>query len=149
MSWVVAKPHFVALWCGVMRLITVQCINHTHAVLVYNLLTVLVMVVLLLLPPLLLLLLRIDRDNNRDNAHVDVAATFKGIIRAIRELAPAMKAANVRLFVRRGGPNYQQGLAAMKVMGEELGLPVEVYGPESSMTGICAAAIEFVKSFDK
>lgn len=79
----------------------------------------------------------------------DVAATFKGIIQAIRELAPAIKAANVRIFVRRGGPNYQQGLAAMKTMGQELGLPVEVYGPESSMTGICAAAIEYVKGFDK
>jgi succinyl-CoA synthetase beta subunit len=79
----------------------------------------------------------------------DVAATFKGIIQAIRELAPALKAANVRLFVRRGGPNYQQGLAAMKAMGADLGLPVEVYGPESSMTGICAAAIEYVKGFDK
>uniref|UniRef100_A0A383VJY3 ATP citrate synthase n=1 Tax=Tetradesmus obliquus TaxID=3088 RepID=A0A383VJY3_TETOB len=79
----------------------------------------------------------------------DVAATFKGIIQAIREVAPALKAANVRLFVRRGGPNYQQGLAAMKAVGAELGLPVEVYGPESSMTGICAAAIEYVKGFDK
>lgn len=79
----------------------------------------------------------------------DVAATFKGIIQAIRELAPAIKAANVRIFVRRGGPNYQQGLAAMKNMGQELGLPVEVYGPESSMTGICAAAIEYVKGCDK
>lgn len=39
---------------------------------------------------------------------VDVAATFKGIIQAIRETAPAIKAANMRLFIRRGGPNYQQ-----------------------------------------
>lgn len=37
----------------------------------------------------------------------------------------------------------------MKNMGQELGLPVEVYGPDSSMTGICAAAIEYVKGFDK
>jgi succinyl-CoA synthetase beta subunit len=37
-----------------------------------------------------------------------VAATFKGIIQAVQEAAPALKAANVRLFVRRGGPNYQQ-----------------------------------------
>lgn len=36
----------------------------------------------------------------------------------------------------------------MKQMGVELGLPVEVYGPESSMTGICQQAIEYVKSFD-
>jgi succinyl-CoA synthetase beta subunit len=38
----------------------------------------------------------------------DVAATFKGIIQAITEQAAAIKAANVRLFIRRGGPNYQQ-----------------------------------------
>ncbi len=52
----------------------------------------------------------------------------------------------MRLFVRRGGPNYQTGLAAMQAVGEELGVPVEVYGPEASMTGICAHAIEYVKA---
>lgn len=78
----------------------------------------------------------------------DVAATFKGIISAIRENADAIKASNMRLYVRRGGPNYQQGLAAMKEMGADLGIPVEVYGPESSMTGICKAAIEYVQSSD-
>jgi ATP citrate (pro-S)-lyase len=45
-------------------------------------------------------------------------------------------------------PRHAQGLAAMKALGPELGLPVEVFGPESSMTGICARAIEFVKSGD-
>lgn len=79
----------------------------------------------------------------------DVAATFKGIIQAITEQAAAIKAANVRLFIRRGGPNYQQGLAAMKDMGAKLGLPVEVYGPESSMTGICQKAIAYVQGSDK
>jgi len=48
--------------------------------------------------------------------------------------------------VRRGGPNYQTGLAAMKAVGEELSIPVEVYGPETSMTNICAKAIEYVKA---
>ncbi|KAI8469098.1 MAG: ATP-citrate lyase subunit A [Monoraphidium minutum] len=71
----------------------------------------------------------------------DVAATFKGIIMALRE-----QAARLRLFVRRGGPNYQTGLEAMKAVGAELGIPVEVYGPETSMTGICAKAIEYVKA---
>jgi ATP citrate (pro-S)-lyase len=37
----------------------------------------------------------------------------------------------------------------MKAMGAELGLPVEVYGPESSMTGICAQAITYVQGFDQ
>jgi hypothetical protein len=40
--------------------------------------------------------------------------------------AEAIKAAQLRLFVRRGGPNYQTGLAAMKAIGSELDIPVEV-----------------------
>lgn len=54
----------------------------------------------------------------------------------------------MRIYVRRGGPNYRQGLAAMAAVGAEVGIPIEVYGPESSMTGICKRAIEYVKSFD-
>jgi ATP citrate (pro-S)-lyase len=37
----------------------------------------------------------------------------------------------------------------MKDMGAKLGLPVEVYGPESSMTGICQKAIAYVQGSDK
>lgn len=47
----------------------------------------------------------------------DVAATFKGIIQAIRETAPAIKAANMKLFIRRGGPNYQQVWTALQMGG--------------------------------
>lgn len=78
----------------------------------------------------------------------DVAATFKGIIQAIRERVDAIKAAKMRIFVRRGGPNYKQGLAAMTALGKELGIPIEVFGPEASMTGICKLGIEYVKTFD-
>ncbi|EIE24609.1 ATP-citrate lyase subunit A [Coccomyxa subellipsoidea C-169] len=76
----------------------------------------------------------------------DVAATFKGIIQAMREKADAIKAAEMRIFVRRGGPNYQAGLALMRQLGTDTGIPVEVFGPETSMTVICAKAIEYVKS---
>ncbi|CAK0761088.1 ATP-citrate synthase alpha chain protein 2 [Coccomyxa viridis] len=75
----------------------------------------------------------------------DVAATFKGIIQAMKEKAEAIKAANMRVFVRRGGPNYQAGLALMRKMGEDTGISVEVFGPETSMTVICAKAIDYVK----
>jgi ATP citrate (pro-S)-lyase len=61
---------------------------------------------------------------------------------ALRERAQALKAAKMRVFVRRGGPNYQRGLQLMRDLGAELGLPISVYGPESSMTGICAEAIQ-------
>lgn len=75
----------------------------------------------------------------------DVAATFKGIISAIRERADAIRAANMRIFVRRGGPNYAAGLAAMRALGKELQIPIDVYGPEASMTGICKLAVDHVR----
>ena len=64
------------------------------------------------------------------------------------EKADAIKAANMKIFVRRGGPNYQAGLALMRALGEKIGVEIEVYGPESSMTGICKLAAEYVRSFD-
>ncbi|CAH9087873.1 unnamed protein product [Cuscuta epithymum] len=74
----------------------------------------------------------------------DVAATFNGIIRALKEKETKLKAARVSIFVRRGGPNYQRGLAKMRALGEEIGIPIEVYGPEATMTGICKQAIECI-----
>ncbi|CAA6662162.1 unnamed protein product [Spirodela intermedia] len=68
----------------------------------------------------------------------DVAATFNGIIRALRE-----KDAHLR---KKRRPNYKTGLAKMRVLGEELGVPLEVYGPEATMTGICKEAIDCVMS---
>jgi ATP citrate (pro-S)-lyase len=78
----------------------------------------------------------------------DVAATFNGIIEAFREKQDQIKAANMRIFVRRGGPNYKIGLQRMKALGEEIAVPIEVYGPEASMTGICKKAIDFIKDAD-
>ena len=37
-----------------------------------------------------------------------------------------LKAARMHLYVRRGGPNYQKGLAKMRALAEEIGLPIEV-----------------------
>ncbi|XP_076919578.1 ATP-citrate synthase alpha chain protein 1-like [Bidens hawaiensis] len=74
----------------------------------------------------------------------DVAATFNGIIRAMKEKEAKLKAANMHIYVRRGGPNYQKGLAKMRELGEQIGIPIEVYGPEATMTGICKQAIEYI-----
>ncbi|CAK8537059.1 unnamed protein product [Lathyrus sativus] len=74
----------------------------------------------------------------------DVAATFSGIIRALREKESKLKAARMHIYVRRGGPNYQKGLAKMRELGEEIGIPLEVYGPEATMTGICKEAIQCI-----
>jgi ATP-citrate lyase beta-subunit len=72
----------------------------------------------------------------------DVAKTFDGIIDAFKEYADRMKEVGVRIYVRRGGPNYEVGLARIKKAAEELGLPIEVYGPETHMTAIVKKALE-------
>ncbi|HNV69992.1 MAG TPA: ATP citrate lyase citrate-binding domain-containing protein [Candidatus Ozemobacteraceae bacterium] len=72
----------------------------------------------------------------------DVANTFTGIIMALKEYAAKLKKVNTRIFVRRGGPNYHQGLAKIKAAAEELGLPIQVHGPEYHMTRIVRDALE-------
>jgi len=37
----------------------------------------------------------------------NVAATFKGIIRALKEFKTLLIEKEVKIYVRRGGPNYQ------------------------------------------
>ncbi|KQC08656.1 MAG: ATPase [Candidatus Cloacimonas sp. SDB] len=72
----------------------------------------------------------------------DVAKTFTGIIQAIKEYKDKLKAANVNIYVRRGGPNYMEGLNNMKEVGIKLGIPIEVYGPETHMTKIVSMALD-------
>jgi ATP-citrate lyase beta-subunit len=66
----------------------------------------------------------------------DVASTFAGIIQAIEEYQQRLKEVDTRIFVRRGGPNYEAGLAMMRALGERLGVPIQVYGPETHLTSI-------------
>lgn len=71
----------------------------------------------------------------------DVAKTFTGIIQALTEFKQKLIDHNVRIYVRRGGPNYQEGLAKMRKLGETLGVPIDVYGPETHMTKIVSLAL--------
>ncbi len=50
----------------------------------------------------------------------NVAATFKGIIGALQEYKTPLINHQVRIYVRRGGPNYQEGLRAMRLLGESI-----------------------------
>ncbi len=72
----------------------------------------------------------------------DVANTFKGIIRALREYKIQLQDNRVRIYVRRGGPNYREGLRMMRELGHELNVPIEVYGPETHMTKIVSMALK-------
>lgn len=72
----------------------------------------------------------------------DVANTFKGIVRALKEYKEKLKENKVKIYVRRGGPNYKEGLRVMRELGEQLGVPIEVYGPETHMTKIVSMALK-------
>lgn len=74
----------------------------------------------------------------------DVAATFTGIQQALKDFHGKLQGAKVKVFVRRGGPNYKNGLRLMEELGRELDIPIDVYGPETNMTRICQLAGEWV-----
>ena len=72
----------------------------------------------------------------------DVKATFAGIVNAIKKSVEKLKKANVKIFVRRGGPNEKQGLELMREVGEETGIPIEIYDRHNSMTRPVARMVE-------
>jgi succinyl-CoA synthetase beta subunit len=72
----------------------------------------------------------------------DVAKTFKGVVMALEEYQQKLQEAGIRIYVRRGGPNYEQGLKLMRDLGQRLGAPIQVHGPETHMTRIVPLALE-------
>ncbi|GAA6023243.1 hypothetical protein JCM10207_005219 [Rhodosporidiobolus poonsookiae] len=75
----------------------------------------------------------------------NVAATFKGIITALKEYQHRLQEHKVRIFVRRGGPNYQEGLKAMRLLGETLGVEIQVFGPDDFITSIVPLGLGITK----
>ncbi|KAL8769483.1 MAG: hypothetical protein Q9209_004544 [Squamulea sp. 1 TL-2023] len=71
----------------------------------------------------------------------NVASTFKGVIRALREFASTLVEHKVQIWVRRAGPNYQEGLKNIKAVGQELKLDMHVYGPDMHVSGIVPLAL--------
>ncbi|CAH8628080.1 unnamed protein product [Heterobilharzia americana] len=70
----------------------------------------------------------------------NVAATFKGIVRALTEFKAKLQMHKIRIFVRRAGPNYQEGLRIMRELGHTINVPIYVFGPETHMTAIVSMA---------
>eukprot|EP00002_Diphylleia_rotans_P006483 TRINITY_DN15841_c0_g1_i1.p1 TRINITY_DN15841_c0_g1~~TRINITY_DN15841_c0_g1_i1.p1 ORF type:complete len:1117 (+),score=231.56 TRINITY_DN15841_c0_g1_i1:73-3423(+) len=71
----------------------------------------------------------------------NVAATFKGITRALTDFKDKLQACNTRIYVRRAGPNYQEGLQMMRDLSPVIKVPIEVYGPETHLTSIVSMAL--------
>ncbi|ODM94853.1 ATP-citrate synthase [Orchesella cincta] len=71
----------------------------------------------------------------------NVAATFKGIVTALQEFQTRLQEHKISIFVRRAGPNYQEGLRVVRDAAVQLGIPMHVFGPESHMTAIVGMAL--------
>ncbi|KAL0470571.1 hypothetical protein QR685DRAFT_257818 [Neurospora intermedia] len=71
----------------------------------------------------------------------NVASTFKGVIKALREYGKALIEHNTQIWVRRAGPNYQEGLKNLKAATQELGLNAKIFGPEMHVSGIVPLAL--------
>lgn len=66
----------------------------------------------------------------------DVAETFKGIIQAFQQYAKELRDNKVKILVRRGGPNAEQGLRAMSSLKQSHGLDIRVFGVDTTITAI-------------
>jgi len=78
----------------------------------------------------------------------DVAATFTGLIQAIETFRDDLKSHHVQIWVRRAGPNYQEGLRMMRECSYSTGLPIHIYGPETHVTAIVPLALGIAKIDD-
>ncbi len=72
----------------------------------------------------------------------NVKATFTGIVNVFREKVDAMKKANVKVYVRRGGPYEKEGLQMMKDIGKELDFSIEVHDRYTPLTRIVPIALK-------
>lgn len=71
----------------------------------------------------------------------DIRITFRGIIQALGEVKTELQKQGVKVFVRRGGPNQEEGLAMMKTFLEKENLFGDVCGPDIVLTDIVKKAI--------
>jgi ATP-citrate lyase beta-subunit len=72
----------------------------------------------------------------------DIASTFSGVIKAIAEYADQLSKQKVKVFVRRGGPRQEIGLARMQAALEQYSLYGGVYDPTTSITAALDAALK-------
>lgn len=75
----------------------------------------------------------------------DIAKTFNGVIRALEEEADFLKQEGVGVYVRRGGPNQEKGLAKMQTFLDLVGLPHFVQGPDVTLAGFIDNVIPELK----
>lgn len=75
----------------------------------------------------------------------DIAVTFSGVIAAIEANAKQLAAQHVKIYVRRGGPRQEIGLANIHRALEKHGLLGGVYDPSTTITDALGAALKGLK----
>jgi len=66
----------------------------------------------------------------------DVRATFIGVTKALKAYQHDLRKNHVQIWIRRAGPNYQEGLRLMRECASDTGLEMHIYGPETHMTAV-------------
>ncbi len=74
----------------------------------------------------------------------DVKQTFDGVVAALQKHKKALQKADVKVFVRRGGPNEKEGLRIMKEFLDASGLLGSVHGSDDVLTVVVDEALEYV-----
>lgn len=76
----------------------------------------------------------------------DVKKTFTGLIQALKEVVNQLREQNVKVFVRRGGPNEKEGLAMMRQFLEKNDLYGSVHGSDIVLTNVVNEALEYINA---
>lgn len=74
----------------------------------------------------------------------DVKKTFAGVIRAMGEYKQQLEEHNIKVYVRRGGPNEAEGLAMIKQFLESNNLYGSVHGSDILLTDVINEALEYI-----
>jgi len=72
----------------------------------------------------------------------DVGKTFEGVIKAIDEVADKLRASGLKVFVRRGGPNQEKGLASIEAALRKHGILGAVHSPATSLPAAVTEALQ-------
>jgi len=75
----------------------------------------------------------------------DVAATFTGLIQALQHYAEDIKEHKIKIWIRRAGPNYLEGLRKVKAASDKLGLGIKIFGPETHITAVVPMALGIIE----
>lgn len=74
----------------------------------------------------------------------DVKKTFTGLIQALKEVVDQLREQNVKVYVRRGGPNEKEGLAMMQQFLQENELYGSVHGSDIVLTDVVNEALGYI-----